>query len=83
MNPNSYGGTALRFGSSATVPRGGFGTAASSFARMRKKASLAPLGITRTVHLPAAGVLTNASSLNWLELLCDAATPPAGSISWN
>ncbi len=83
MNPNSYGGTAFRLGSRATVPAGGLGTDASSLARIRKNASFAPLGITLTVQLPPAGDVTKASSLNWFEFSCDAATAPVGSINWN
>jgi len=52
-------------------------------AGMRKKARVAPLGITWMVHSPAAGLSTKSSSLNWLEFWPVPATDPSGAMAWN
>src|SRR3954452_8743074 len=78
--PTSYGGTALRLGSSGVAPAGRGSGAPSTLARRRTSACVAPRGITRTRQSPAAGLATNASASKTLEPLV-VVVVPSGAVS--
>src|SRR3954447_9665540 len=75
MNDISSGGTALRSGSSATLPVG-LAIGPSSLERRRNEPLVTSCGTTLIVHVPAAGLVTKTSASKALEVAAVPATAP-------